>query len=213
MATLHSNYAYQSQSNHRFKGFVLVAGLHIILVYGLMAGLHRDIARLVAPPMSMVHVPVVELPPPPDLPKPIVKTPNFRTPDVAPTERIIRPDINTVQTNADAVQIEAGIPQTPVVDIPVVGNIPQTPPAVVSMGAACPHMVAPEMPRKAVAEGTTGLVRATVRIKGGVVAEVSQLSGPRIFYSAVKIAMLQYRCTVTPGEVTATQEFNFVLND
>jgi protein TonB len=65
------------------------------------------------------------------------------------------------------------------------------------------------MPRKALQDGIQGVVRAQVLIKDGAVKEVTILSGPRIFHSAVRSAMLQYKCTQDAGDVVATQEFNF----
>lgn len=66
------------------------------------------------------------------------------------------------------------------------------------------------MPRKALQDGTTGVVRAQALISGGQVKEVTILSGPRVFHAAVRQAMMQYRCTNDgSGDVLATQEFNF----
>jgi protein TonB len=65
------------------------------------------------------------------------------------------------------------------------------------------------MPRRAQIDGTQGLVKAQVRIADGTVREVTFLSGPRIFYAAVRTAMLQYKCTRESNEVVATQDFNF----
>lgn len=77
------------------------------------------------------------------------------------------------------------------------------------MSIACPTQVKPEMPRKALREGTEGVVRAQALIRDGVVREVTILSGPRVFHSAVRDAMLQYKCTSEPGDVIAPQEFVF----
>lgn len=65
------------------------------------------------------------------------------------------------------------------------------------------------MPRKALLDGIQGVVRAQVLISDGIVREVNVLSGPRVFYAAVRAAMLQYQCSHTSGEVVATQDFNF----
>ncbi len=68
------------------------------------------------------------------------------------------------------------------------------------------------MPRKAIQDGTEGVVKAQIRIKGGVIQDVTIVSGPRVFHSAVKTAMMQYKCiSDAGGEVVATQEFNFKL--
>ena len=66
------------------------------------------------------------------------------------------------------------------------------------------------MPRRALQDGTEGVVKAQILIKDGVVKDVTILSGPRVFHNAVRIAMLKYRC-IGDGEVLATQEFNFKL--
>ena len=65
------------------------------------------------------------------------------------------------------------------------------------------------MPRKALQEGTEGIVKAEATIKDGVVTEVSILSGPRVFHAAVRAAMMQYKCVSGAGETKAIQEFAF----
>jgi protein TonB len=61
-------------------------------------------------------------------------------------------------------------------------------------------------------EGISGVVRAQARISGGVVQEVTILSGPRVYHAAVKAAMLQYKCISSGDEVLATQEFAFKID-
>ena len=77
------------------------------------------------------------------------------------------------------------------------------------MALACPTQVTPDMPRKALQDGTVGIVRAQALIRDGSVKEVTILSGPRVFHAAVRNAMLQYKCTSESGDVLATQEFSF----
>lgn len=67
------------------------------------------------------------------------------------------------------------------------------------------------MPRRALQDGSTGVVRAQALIKDGMVKEVTIVSGPRVFHAAVKAAMEKYKCVQDSGEVLATQEFNFKL--
>ena len=67
------------------------------------------------------------------------------------------------------------------------------------------------MPRKAMQDGTTGVVKAKIHIKGGVIQSVEILSGPRVFHSAVLAAMRQYKCITDGSDVDATQEFDFKL--
>jgi len=85
------------------------------------------------------------------------------------------------------------------------------PPARSDIAAACPQQVKPEIPRKALQEGTSGVVKAQARISGGQVKEVTILSGPRVFHAAVKAAMMQYQCVSSSDDVIATQEFEFKI--
>ena len=48
--------------------------------------------------------------------------------------------------------------------------------------------------------------------RDGAVKEVTILSGPRVYHSAVRDAMMQYKCISDSGEVTATQEFGFKID-
>jgi protein TonB len=90
---------------------------------------------------------------------------------------------------------------------------PPAPPAPArsDITAACPQQVKPEIPRKALQEGTSGVVKAQARISGGQVKEVTILSGPRVFHAAVKAAMMQYQCVSSSEDVIATQEFEFKI--
>ena len=67
------------------------------------------------------------------------------------------------------------------------------------------------MPRKALQDGSEGVVKAQVVIKDGAVRDVTILSGPRVFHAAVKAAMMQYKCTADATEIVATQEFVFKI--
>ena len=67
------------------------------------------------------------------------------------------------------------------------------------------------MPRKALQDGTEGVVKAQIHVKGGNIQSVEILSGPRVFHAAVRAAMLQYKCVTDGADVIATQEFNFKL--
>ena len=67
------------------------------------------------------------------------------------------------------------------------------------------------MPRLALQDSIQGVVRAQIVLRGGVVQDVTILSGPRVFHAAVKAAIMQYKCVAdgSSAEVTATQEFKF----
>ena len=68
------------------------------------------------------------------------------------------------------------------------------------------------MPRRAVREGASGVVRAQIKIVNGHPSEVPILSGPRIFHDAVTAAIKQYKCINDSEEIVATQEFVFKLD-
>jgi protein TonB len=61
-------------------------------------------------------------------------------------------------------------------------------------------------------DGTQGVVRAQITLKGGAVQDVTILSGPRVFHAAVKAAIGQYKCVADGAEITVTQEFKFVID-
>lgn len=69
------------------------------------------------------------------------------------------------------------------------------------------------MPRKATQDGTQGEVIAQALIRDGSVKDVKILSGPSVFHSAVRAAMLQYKCITDGGEIIATQRFNFTTDE
>lgn len=79
------------------------------------------------------------------------------------------------------------------------------------MGVACPTQVRPEMPKEAIRSATEGTVKAQATIRDGAVRDVQILSGPRVFHTAVRNAMLQYRCITGSGDIIATQEFVFKI--
>jgi protein TonB len=138
--------------------------------------------------------PKVEAPPPPYVPPPEIAPPV----SVAPT----------ITTAPEPPKVEYKIEPPPP---PAPPPAPPAPPAgPVNIGVACPQQVKPEIPRKALQDGISGIVRAQAEIVDGVVKEVKILSGPRAYHGAVRAAMMQYSCTTT-GTVTATQEFDFKI--
>jgi hypothetical protein len=98
----------------------------------------------------------------------------------------------------------------------VAGATPPPPPPIKpaprhnDIAVACPTKVTPAMPRKAQEEGIEGVVRAQIRVRDGVVQDVT-MTGPRVFYAAVRDAVMQYKCVSTDRESIVTQEFNFKL--
>jgi protein TonB len=78
------------------------------------------------------------------------------------------------------------------------------------IGIICPVQPKPQMPQRAIDEDISGIVHARALIRDGAVKEVVLLDGPRVFYAAVKAAMLKYQCQAGPvGGVWAEQTFDF----
>ncbi len=82
-------------------------------------------------------------------------------------------------------------------------------PASADAQVKCLTVVAPVMPQAAIDKGIEGQVKARASLKGGVVTDVTILSGPPIFHDAVREAMMRYKCTSNAAEASVVQEFNF----
>ena len=217
MSSLDLDYRYAPKDpSRRVVGLVIVIALHVFLGYALVSGLARKGLELIKKPLEAVVIQEVIIPPPPPPPPPKeVKLPEPKTPkaEAAPPPFVPPPEVAVPVNSAPAIEAVATPPTAPVVIEP---PPPPAPPAQPAKGptksdiaVACPTQVPPDMPRKALQDGTTGVVRAQALIKDGVVREVTILSGPRVFHAAVKAAMMQYKCTQDAGDILAIQEFNF----
>ena len=219
-----SNYRYQPKdSSKRYTGIIFVVLLHAVLGYALVSGLARKGLEILKKPLEAVVIQEVIIPPPPPPPPPPkeIKPPEQKAPKVEapPPPFVPPPEVVVAPSNAPTIQAAVVPPPAPVVIAPppppVVVEAPPAPPAPkpnrADIGVACPTQVPPEMPRKAIQDGATGVVVAKALIRDGVVKEVTIVSGPRIFHAAVRSAMLQYKCSSEAGGagIEATQEFSF----
>ncbi len=216
MNTLEMNYRFEPRDpSRRIKGLVIVIALHAFLGYALVSGMARKGLNFIKKPLEAVVIQEVIIPPPPPPPPKKVEKPKETVKmDAPPPPYVPPPDVvSQASSNAPAIQSTQVVPTAPAVIAPPPPPAPvQTGPRVSSMGVACPTQVPPVMPRKALQDGTQGVVKAQIHIgKGGVIKEVTILSGPRVFHAAVKDAMMQYKCVSEGGDVIATQEFNFKL--
>ena len=208
MSTITANYNFQPKDPSRSAtGLAIVVGLHVILGYALISGLARDLVKVIKKPLEAVVIQEVKLPPPPPPPK-VVKVEQARPNTPPPPAYVPPPD---VAPPVSAPVIAASTP-TPPVAPPVIAPPPPAPvevpkPVRAEMSASCPSQARPEVPRGA--EGVTGVVKAQALIRGGVVREVTILSGPKVFHAAVRSAMLQYKCVASENEIVATQQFVF----
>ena len=199
----------------KLSGFAAVVVFHLVLAWLLVTGTARQGMRHISDSLRAVVIQEVALAPPPPPPPRSAKPP----PTARPPDFIQPPETPPVTSAAFAVETPAPVAHvnaapaptpTPAPAAPVPSTeAPSASPTKMDMALVCPRQVAPEMPRKALIDGIQGSVKVQVLIADGQVREVTQLSGPRIFYPAVRSAMLQYQCSRQSGEVLAVQEFNF----
>lgn len=210
---------HQTQDNgRRFQGIAFVGLLHVVLAWALISGTAQRGLALLKVPMKTQVIQEVSIAPPPPPPAPVpppkqaVRAPvKAEPPPFVPPAEVPAPPATTPAIEASATPPKLApviAPPAPVAAEAVPAMAPSAP-AKRDMALVCPTQVAPEMPRKALIDGTQGVVRAQAVIEDGVVREVNILSGPRVFYAAVKSAMLKYKCSRESGIVMATQDFNF----
>lgn len=200
-----------TDSSRRTRGIVVAVLVHVALAWLLMSGTARKGLDLFVKPLEAVVIQdvVIAPPPPPVQPRRVLPaTPQTST--VQPPPFVPVPEVAVVVSPALVIEAAAVAHEVPP-PMPVLAPAAAAaaPAARLDMAIVCPVQVPPEMPRKALIDGTQGQVRAQVRIADGAVRDVVFLSGPRIFYAAIRSAMQQYKCTRDGGEVVATQDFNF----
>lgn len=216
MNTLGLNPVYKPKDPaRRFKGIAIVIALHIIIGYGIISGTAHDALMALKKPLEAVVIQEVIIPPPPPPPKEI-RPPEAPKNQAPPPPFVPPPDTPPPQAPPESTAPAiVSTPAPPPAGVAIAPPPPQAPPKPapnrLDLRVACPNQVAPEMPRKAIDDGTEGIVKASALIKDGLIKEITILSGPRVFHAAVKAAMKQYKCTAETGEVMATQEFVFKL--
>ncbi|MFZ1607850.1 MAG: energy transducer TonB [Rhodoferax sp.] len=197
----------------RYKGIVIVIALHILIGWGIVSGTAKNALMILKKPLEAVVIQEVIIPPPPPPPPKQIKPPEAPKVEAPPPPFVPPPDVPPPTTStAPTIVSVAAPPPTPAVIAPPAPVAPPKPaPNRADLRVACPTQVAPEMPRKAIQDGSEGVVRAQALVKDGAVKEVTILSGPRVFHAAVKAAMMQYKCTQDATEILATQEFVFKI--
>jgi protein TonB len=201
--------------SRRYKGIAVVVVLHLFIGWAIVSGTARNALVMLKKPLEAVVIQEVIIPPPPPPPPKEIKPPEAVKVDAPPPPFVPPPDVAPpVNSNAPSITSVATPPPTPAVIAPpptTVVAAPKPAPNRQDLRVACPTQVPPEMPRKAIQDGSEGVVKAQALVKNGSVQEVTILSGPRVFHAAVKAAMMQYKCTADATEVVATQEFVFKI--
>jgi protein TonB len=199
--------------SRRYKGIAVVVVLHLFIGWAIVSGTARNALVMLKKPLEAVVIQEVIIPPPPPPPPKEIKPPEAMKVDAPPPPFVPPPDVAPpVTSNAPSITSVATPPTTAaVIAPPPVAAPPRPAPNRQDLRVACPTQVPPEMPRKAIQDGSEGVVKAQALVKNGAVQEVTILSGPRVFHAAVKAAMMQYKCTADATEVVATQEFVFKI--
>ncbi len=201
--------------SRRYRGIAVALAVHVFLAWLLISGTARKGMELLNKPLQAVVIQDVVVAPPPPPPRKLVALPKAQTVPTQPPPFIPVAEVPVAAPATFAVEstpvVHEAPPPAPAPVIVAAAPPAPAPAAKLDMAIVCPTQVPPEMPRRALIDGAQGLVKAQVRIAEGVVREVTFLSGPRIFYPAVRAAMLQYKCTRQGSEVVATQDFNFKL--
>jgi protein TonB len=201
--------------SRRYKGIAVVVVLHLFIGWAIVSGTARNALVALKKPLEAVVIQEVIIPPPPPPPPKEIKPPEAVKVDAPPPPFVPPPDVAPpVNSNAPSITSVATPPPTPAVIAPpppTVVAAPKPAPNRQDLRVACPTQVPPEMPRKAIQDGSEGVVKAQALVKNGSVQEVTILSGPRVFHAAVKAAMMQYKCTADATEILATQEFVFKI--
>jgi protein TonB len=208
-------------------GYVAVIAVHLLAIYVLFnetaqKGLQSVIKPLSAVVIQEVIIPQAPVPSPssaskqikapPQVAAKITSLPNT-TNTPAPTS-IPAPYIPPADTPSPAQPLSQSLASsgTPSFDAPTAQtNASKTSLTRQEMGLVCPKQIKPQMPMKAIRLGIEGVVKAQILVQNGEVKQVTILSGPQVFHTAVREAMLQYKCKAQNEAVLATQEFNFKL--
>ena len=195
----------------RFRGLAVALFVHALLAALLIFGTSHKSLFLLTKPLQAVVIQDVAIEPP--IPK-VVIPPKAPPPKVQPTPFIPTPQVQPTTTSfaVESTVVAHELPQPAPAAQPQAPAPALAPPAPIvkpDISIVCPTQVRPEMPRKALIDGTQGVVKVQVKIGGGTVREVVIISGPRVFYDSVRAAVMQYKCTQDSAEVIATQDFNF----
>jgi protein TonB len=200
-----------SDPRRRTIGWVVVILVHVVVAWALVTGTARKGLEIIKKPLEAAVIQEVIIPPPPPPPPKEIKPPEPKQPklEAPPPPFVPPPEVTPPPTTAPAIVSAPTPPPTPAVIAPP--PVVAAPTGRQEMGVACPTQVRPEMPRQALKEGAEGVVKAQALIRDGAVREVTILSGPRVFHSTVRNAMMQYKCVSGSGDIIATQEFAFKI--
>jgi periplasmic protein TonB len=224
----------ETPNARRMIGLAVVAVVHVLVGYALLSGLGRKAIELVKRPLQASVIEEVRIVPPPlaallPMPPPQKPVPKTAPPQLAPAPApapappvapqvpayVPPPEVLPPPTAAPALASNSNVPPAElsalVAPTPAPAAVAPAPaPQRLEVSVACPTQVRPQMPARAIRDGTSGVVRVQLRIRGNRVQEVQILSGPKVFHDAVRQAISQYGCNASgDAEVTTVQDIRF----
>ncbi len=200
--------ARQQQSSSRITGLVVVAVLHLGLVYALLNGLGHKVVEVLRQPLEtkiiveVKPIPPPEPPPPPPpkvIPKPVPPRPAYVPP---PQIRVAEPPPAAITAVTETKPVAPPLPGPVVMDAPVVEVVRSSP--ALDASRTCRPPQYPSLSRR---NGESGAVmlKFLIDVDGKVLdSSVDTSSGyPRLDEAAVQALSL---CQFRPGTVDGRPE-------
>jgi protein TonB len=203
------DFAQDGKAGSRTTAFILVVGIHFLMIWAIVSGLATKIVKKIAEPIETKVIEEVKPPPPPDTPPPpppdlkAPPPPFVPIPEVAIQTATPPPPI-TIQSQQAAPPQEFKPAPPPA---PVVAPPPPRPAGPIQAKVVCTKMPLPEI---SVDFDSPGEFEYTLTLKNGRVAaaQVKVIRGvpdrraQRAIIQALDAAVRQYECGSYEGEVT-----------
>ncbi|MBN8504035.1 MAG: ABC transporter substrate-binding protein [Burkholderiales bacterium] len=203
------DFAQENKAGSRTTAFILVVGIHILLIWAIVSGLAQKMVEKAVGPIETKVIEEVKPPPPPeDLPPP--PPPDLKTP---PPPFVPVPEIQ-IQTAAPPPPITTQSQAAPPPQefrpapppAPVVAPPPPRPAGPVQAKVVCTKMPLPEISADF---DSPGEFEATITLKGGrvsaitmkVIKGIPDRRAQRAIISSLDSAIRQYECGSYDGEV------------
>ena len=181
------HFGVQPSASRRFGGLAAMVVLHLVLGYVLLSGMAQKVVSIVKKPLETKIIQEVELPPPPPPPPPkqvrqapppsAPPPPTYvPPPDVAPPPQVESPvSVTTSEKPAEPAPIA---PPAPAPTKPVKADIFVT----------CPKQVQPELPQRALEDGTGGTPWRAVRFCAACNADATMSQWPSLTTQLAAVA-------------------------
>lgn len=203
------DFAQENKAGSRTTAFILVVGIHFLLIWAIVSGLAQKVVDKVVGPIETKVIEEVKPPPPPETlpppPPPDLKAPPppfVPVPEIAIQTAAPPPPITTQSQAAPPPQEFRPAPPP----APVVAPPPPRPAGPVQAKVVCTKMPLPEISADF---DSPGEFEATITLKGGRVAAITMKvirgipdrRAQRAIVSSLDSAIRQYECGSYDGEV------------